>query len=80
MAVGRPDVEPAEDEPTPEEVPARLVVVAYVLALVCAVAPLAVLGAAFAGSVLLTRGRRGAGLGVIAVAVACSALGLLMLR
>lgn len=67
-------------EPALEQVPTRLVVVAYLLALLCAVAPLAVLGAGFAGAVLFTRGRRGAGAGVVAVAVLCSALGILLLR
>ena len=62
--------------PGPEDVPTRLVVVAYALALLCAVAPLAVLGAGFAGAVLYGRGRRGAGAGVVAVAVLCAALGI----
>jgi hypothetical protein len=68
------------DERTPAELPPRLIVVAYVIALVCLVAPLAVLGAAFAGSVLFTRGRRAAGAGVVAVAVLCAVLGLTVLR
>ncbi len=72
--------EPERPEPRQEEVPTRLVVVAYVLALVCAVAPLAILGAAFAGAVLFTRGRRGAGAGVVATAVLCAALGVALLR
>ncbi len=59
-----------------EQVPTRLVVVAYALALLCAIAPLAVLGAGFAGAVLFTRGRRGTGVGVVAVAVLCAALGI----
>lgn len=58
-----------------QEIPARLVVVAYVLALVCAVAPLAILGAGFAGAVLFSRGRRAAGAGVVALAALCAALG-----
>ncbi|MEJ7797721.1 MAG: hypothetical protein WKF42_04410 [Solirubrobacteraceae bacterium] len=68
------------DEPTPGELPPRVVAVAYLLALVCLVAPLAVLGAAFAGVVLFGRGRRGAGAGVIALAVVCVALGVTVLR
>jgi hypothetical protein len=72
--------EPERPESRPEEVPTRLVVIAYVLALVCAVAPLAILGAAFAGAVLFTRGRRGAGTGVVGVAVLCTALGIALLR
>ncbi len=69
-------------EPTPEpaigELPPRMVAIAYVLAVVCLVAPLAVLGAGFAGAVLLRRGRASAGLGVIAVAVLCAVLGVLL--
>jgi len=67
-------------DPAVPEIPPRLVVVAYALALVCAVVPLAVLGAGFAGAVLFTRGRRGAGAGVIALAVLCAALGVALLR
>jgi hypothetical protein len=67
-------------EPAPTELPPRLVVVAYAIALVCLVAPLAVLGAGFAGAALFTRGRHAAGAGVVAVAVLCAALGLTMLR
>jgi hypothetical protein len=61
-------------------VPTRLVVVGYALALVCVVAPLAVLGAGFAGAVLINRGRRGAGAGVVVAAVLCAALGIALLR
>jgi len=73
--------EPAPDEragvdPEPPEIPARLVVVAYALAVLCAVAPLAILGAGFAGAVLFGRGRRGAGAGVVAVAALCAVLGI----
>ena len=68
-------------EPPPsEELPARLVIVAYLLALVCAVAPLAILGAAFAGAVLFTRGRRPEGAGVVALAIVCAVLGVTVLR
>ncbi len=73
-----PPVEPAGLEPRPEEVPRRFVLVAYALAALCAVAPLAVLGAGFAGAVLFTRGRRGAGAGVVAFATLCAALGILL--
>jgi len=68
---------PGSDE-RPRDLPPRLVAVAYVLAVVCAVTPLAVLGAAFVGAVLVNRGRRGAGAGVIALAVACTALGIIL--
>ncbi len=71
--------EPDEPDQRPaEEVPPRLVVVAYLLALLCAVAPLAILGAGFAGALLYQRGRRGAGAGVIAFAVICATLGVLL--
>ncbi|MEA2218015.1 MAG: hypothetical protein QOJ35_641 [Solirubrobacteraceae bacterium] len=67
-------------EPSAGELPPRLVVVAYAIAVVCLVAPLAVLGAGFAGAALFTRGRRAAGAGVVAVAVLCAALGATVLR
>ncbi len=73
-----PDEPDQPDQPAPEEVPQRLVVVAFLLALLCGVAPLAILGAGFAGAILIQRGRRGAGAGVIAVAVICATLGVLL--
>ena len=57
-----------------------MVVVAYLLALVCALVPLALVGALFAGVALMRRGRPNDGLGVIAVGVACTVLGVLLLR
>jgi hypothetical protein len=77
--------EQLEPEPHAERegsatVPTRLVVVAYALALVCVLAPLAILGAGFAGAVLMNRGRRGAGAGVVVAAVLCGALGIALLR
>ena len=80
MARARTPIEPAADDPGPDEIPPRLVVVAYALAALCAVAPLAVLGAGFAGAVLFTRGRRGAGAGVVAAAVLCALLGIWLRR
>jgi hypothetical protein len=68
------------DEPAQADLPPRLVAVAYALSLVCLVAPLAVLGAGFAGGVLFTRGRRAAGAGVVASALLCAALGATVLR
>ncbi len=56
--------------------PGRVVAAAYVLALVTLLIPLAFFGAVFAGVVLMRRGHRGAGAGVIAVAVACFVLGM----
>ncbi|HEX4344558.1 MAG TPA: hypothetical protein VHZ31_03255 [Solirubrobacteraceae bacterium] len=66
--------------PSTQELPPRLVAIGYLIAAVCALVPLAVLGAAFAGTVLFTHGRRGAGAGVIALAVICTALGATVLR
>jgi hypothetical protein len=70
----------SHDEVAPEHLPPRVIAVAYLLALVCAVVPLAVVGAVFAGVVLINRGLRGHGAGVIALAVAATALGAVLLR
>jgi hypothetical protein len=78
MTAGDPRRPPAGLEPAPEEIPTRLVVIAYILALVCTVAPLAVLGAGFAGAVLFTRGRRAAGAGVVVAAAVCAAVGIVL--
>jgi hypothetical protein len=51
-----------------------------VLAAVCLLVPLALIGALFAGVVLMRRNRMAEGAGVIALGVACTALGLLLLR
>lgn len=61
-----------------EPLPPRMVAIAYVLALVCALLPLAVLGAGFAGAVLFNRGRRRDGAAVIVLAVLCSIVGVLL--
>ncbi len=57
------------------EIPPRMVGIAYVLALLCLVTPLTVLGSGFAGAVLFTRGMRREGAGVIVVSVVCVAVG-----
>lgn len=75
MTAAEPD-----ERAAPEDLPPRIVAVAYLLAAVCAVVPLAVLGALFAGVVLVKRGLRGHGAGVIALAFACTALGVVLLR
>jgi hypothetical protein len=56
------------------------VVVAYLLAAVCLLLPLALIGAVFAGVALTRRNRPADGMGVIVVAVVATALGLLLLR
>jgi len=67
-------------QPPSQELPARVVAVAYLLAAVCALVPLALVGAIIAGVVLFNRGLRGHGAGVIALALACTALGIALLR
>jgi hypothetical protein len=53
-------------------------VVAYLLAAVCVLAPLAVVGAVFAGIVLVRRNRPRDGVQVITLGLACTALGLVI--
>ena len=57
-----------------------MVVAAYLLAIVCLLVPLALVGALFAGVALMRRNRPVDGLGVIAVAVLATALGVILLR
>jgi len=64
----------SEQPPVGEDVPARLIVIAYAIALLCVLLPLAVIGAGFAGAVIFQRGRRVEGAGVIAVAIVCVAI------
>lgn len=52
--------------------------VAYLLAAVCALVPLALIGAVFAGIVLIRRNRPREGAGVIALGIACTAVGLVL--
>lgn len=62
-----------------EQDPTRIVVIAYLLAAVCLLAPLAVIGAVFAGVVLARRNRPAHGAGVIALALSCTALAVTVL-
>lgn len=62
------------EEPLAQD-PPRVVVMAYLLALVCLLLPFALVGAMFAGVVLMRRNRVAEGLGVLALAVACTAVG-----
>lgn len=64
----------------PQQDPVRVVMIAYLLALTCALVPLALLGAAFAGVALARRNRPLDGTGVIVTAVACTAFGIFVLR
>jgi len=69
------------DEPAaPERLPPRIIAVAYLLAAVCLILPLAVVGAIFAGIVVLNRGLRAHGIAVIALSIACAAIGIALLR
>jgi len=56
------------------------VAVAYLLAAVCVLVPLALIGALFAGIVLMRRNRPLEGAGVIALGLACTALSVTLLR
>jgi hypothetical protein len=67
-------------EALPQRDPQRVVVVAYLLAVVSLLVPLAVVGAAFAGVALMRRNRRADGAGVLVVAGVATALGLILLR
>ena len=74
-----PQHEPPEQE-LPLQDPTRIVVIAYLLALVCILVPLALVGGLFAGVALMRRNRPLYGTGVIVVAVACTAFGIVALR
>jgi hypothetical protein len=69
------------DEPTPPpRDPGRVVAAAYGLAVVCLFVPLALVGALFAGVALARRNRPAEGAGVVVVGIACTALGVTLLR
>ena len=57
-----------------------MVVAAYLLAIVCLLVPLALVGALFAGAALVRRGRPADGAGVIVVAVLATALWIVVAR
>ena len=67
-----------DDDPLP--VPPQVVVVAYLLAALCLLIPLAVVGSTFAGAVLWRRGRRGHAAAVVGLGVACMVFGAAALR
>jgi hypothetical protein len=69
-----------DEPPEPQHLPQRVVIAAYVLAALCLLVPLAVVGAAFAGVVLVRRGRPVDGIAVIALGVLGAVLGVAMLR
>ena len=53
-----------------------MVAAAYLLAVICVLVPLAVAGALFAGIALMRRNRRAEGIGVIALGIAATAVGI----
>jgi hypothetical protein len=55
-------------------------VVAYLLAAVCFLVPLALVGAVFAGIVLMRRNRQADGVSVLVIAAVATAAGLLLLH
>lgn len=69
---------PMDDDHLP--VRPQAVVVAYLLAALCLLIPLAVVGSTFAGSVLWRRGLRQHGAAVVGLGIACMALGVTALR
>lgn len=58
----------------------QAVVAAYLLAALCLLIPLAIVGSTFAGTVLWRRGLRPHGAAVIGVGVACMVVGIAALR
>ena len=60
--------------------PTNVVVAAYLLAAVCLIVPFAVIGALFAGAALARRNRPGAGAGVIALSLVCTAIAVVVLN
>jgi hypothetical protein len=67
-----------EDGPLP--VRPQTVVVAYLLAALCLLIPLAVVGSTFAGTVLWRRGLRPHAAGVVGLGIACMVFGVTALR
>ena len=67
-----------DDGPLP--VRPQAVVVGYLLAVLCLLIPLAVVGSTFAGTVLWRRGLRSHGAGVVLLGVACMVVGVTALR
>jgi hypothetical protein len=65
---------------TPPRDPARVVAAAYLLAVISTLVPLAVVGAIFAGVVLIRRNRPREGAGVIVLGLLCAGLGVTVLR
>ena len=67
-----------DDDPLP--VRPQAVVVAYLLAALCLLIPLAVVGSTFAGAVLWRQGLRSHGAAVVGLGVACMVFSVTALR
>ena len=67
-----------DDEPLPMR--PQVIVAGYLLAALCLLIPLAIVGSTFAGSVLWRRGLRNHGAAVIGLGIACVAFGVAALR
>ena len=67
-----------DDDPLP--VRPQVVVVAYLLAALCLLIPLAVVGSTFAGAVLWQRGLRPHAAAVVGIGAACTVCGVAVLR
>jgi hypothetical protein len=70
---------PSVDD-APHPIRPSAIAAAYVLALLCLMIPLSVVGSTFAGVVLLRRGLRGHGVAVVVLGIACVAIGITALR
>jgi hypothetical protein len=68
------------DDDGPLPVPPQAIVAAYLLAALCLLIPLAVVGSTFAGIVLWRRGLGRHAAGVVGLGVACTVLGVAALR
>ncbi len=71
---------PPDDTPRGDEIPPRIVLVAYLLSALCLILPLALIGAAFAGIVLIRRGKVVDGAAVLILGVLGVVVGLLLFR
>ena len=67
-------------EDAPSFVRPQAVVAAYLLAALCLLVPLAVVGSTFAGTVLWRRGLRRHAVAVVGLGVACVVIGVTALR
>jgi hypothetical protein len=75
---GRDDAGTVDEDPFP--VNPQAVVVGYMLAALCLLIPLAVVGSTFAGAVVWRRGPRQHGVAVVGLGIACTVFGVTVLR